>query len=301
MGITVRNRKILWTRAGNQCAFPGCRKELVQEGGNSGIVVGEEAHIVAKSPSGPRGHEPKPEGGVNSYENFLILCPTHHTIVDGDPDIYTKQALVDMKHAHETRLRLEQSVSQSWLVGGMVVELYGSPPVPQGNRWRVAGVQIGQRQACATDDVCWLFESSEADPDIEFWSTGSRLYIIQSSFFLDDQLFSPFVKHAFDLTEVPASSRVELLAKPDPSLVQEIPVILEEIESLRPCEFEMHLEDLLCQIWRAGLNDPQRVREEFERLKEAPWCDGFYAETVTSMMDDLVLVQRAYASDQLTH
>ena len=299
MAISVRDRKILWTRARNQCAFPGCRQELVQEGGNSGIVVGQEVHIVARSPGGPRGHEPKPERGVDSYENILVLCPTHHTIVDSAPEIYTKQAMIDMKHAHETRLRLEQGVPQSWLVGEsmVVLDLYGSPPIPHGDRWRVSGVQIGQRPIRATDDVRWLFDSTEADPEIEFWSADSRFYIVQSTFFLDDQLFSPFVRHEFDFTEVPASSRVELLVKPDPSLVQEVPRLLEEIESHRSDELEMGLlDDLLYQIWRAGLNDPQRVCEELGRFKDAPWCDGMYAETVTSMMDDLVLVQRARAS-----
>ena len=55
MSITVKTRKILWARSGNQCAFPGCRQELVEkvQGIGSDIVVGVEAHIVPRKRNGP--------------------------------------------------------------------------------------------------------------------------------------------------------------------------------------------------------------------------------------------------------
>ena len=151
MGISVKNRKILWTRAGNQCAFPGCRQELVEKVQDVGpdIVVGEEAHIVPRNRKGPRGCEPIPQEGVDSYTNIILFCPTHHNIVDSAPDIYTKQCIIDMKSAHEQRVRFNQlsdrcllkvaatvprAIGQAvncWQIGGSIVVIYsyGSPPV----------------------------------------------------------------------------------------------------------------------------------------------------------------------------
>ncbi len=48
----------------------------------------------------------------------------------------------------------------------------------------------------------------------------------------DENRFAPFVKHEFDLTKVPALSKVELLLNVDPSLVAGIPVLVKEIWSI---------------------------------------------------------------------
>jgi hypothetical protein len=57
MAIKAETRKRLWGRSGNRCAK--CRAELVRsdEGGLPGALVGEEAHIIARSPGGAR-YEP---------------------------------------------------------------------------------------------------------------------------------------------------------------------------------------------------------------------------------------------------
>jgi hypothetical protein len=52
MGIGLPDRKILWGRAGNRCAFPDCRQELICLGASASTVVGEEAHIVAREVDG---------------------------------------------------------------------------------------------------------------------------------------------------------------------------------------------------------------------------------------------------------
>ena len=308
MGISIKNRKILWTRAGNQCAFPGCRQELVEKVQDVGpdIVVGEEAHIVSRSRKGPRGCEPIPQEGVDSYTNIILLCPTHHNIVDSAPDIYTKQCMIDMKSAHEQRVRFNQlsdgyllevaatvpnaigKAVNCWQMGGSIVRL-------DHDHWRAAGVRIGQIDLHATEDVHWLFDSSEAEPDIEYWPSGSKFYVIQETFLYDEKRFAPFVKHEFDLTKMPASSQVELLLDADPSLVVKIPDIVKEIGSIDRGDYSDRLDVLLFQMWRAGLSDPIRVCEEFLRFKGAWWCSGANSEGVTSMSRELALVQRAKA------
>src|SRR5437870_1358102 len=99
MAISVRDRKILWARSGNQCAFPGCTQELVQHGSDLGpdVVVGDEAHIIAQA-----------KGGRDEYNNLILLCPTHHRIIDAQPDVYMPAVLYAIKSQHESHVRAVQ-------------------------------------------------------------------------------------------------------------------------------------------------------------------------------------------------
>jgi hypothetical protein len=66
------------------------------------VVVGEEAHIVAEEDNGPRGDPSMPIGDRNAYPNLLLLCPTHHRLVDKNNGIHFSVAqLREMKDAHE--------------------------------------------------------------------------------------------------------------------------------------------------------------------------------------------------------
>ncbi len=88
--------------------------------------------------------------------------------------------------------------------------------------------------------------------------------------------FAPFVKHEFDLIRVPALSQVELLLDADPSLVVKIPDIVKEIGTIDRGDYGDRLDVLLFQMWRAGLSDPVRVCEEFQRFKGAWWYSGHF-------------------------
>ena len=102
MGIAIRDRKVLWARAHNQCAYPACLQELIEtpEIGNGSTVLGEEAHIRAQSPGGAR-YDPE-YAEVDSYENLLLLCPTHHTLIDKDGGSrFTVAWLLEIKSDHE--------------------------------------------------------------------------------------------------------------------------------------------------------------------------------------------------------
>ena len=249
---------------------------------------------------------------VDSYSNIILLCPNHHKIVDRSPEIYKKQCLIDMKSAHEGRVAAnlrsgERLRSVGVTVRGVsgqavhvvhvgdsivVVDSYGSPPIRlDHDHWRAAGVRIGQLHA--TEDVDWLFESSEAEPDFEYWLAATKLYVVQEVSLYDENRFAPFVKHEFDLTKVPALSKVELLLNVDPSLAEGIPALLKEIWSIE--DYNGRLDLLLLRLWRAGLSDPDRVCEEFRGFEAAKWYDGEWAEMVTSMTRELGLVQRARA------
>jgi hypothetical protein len=91
--------KILFAKSGGLCAFPGCNQELICK--TSSSIIGHICHIVAKNPGGPRGDADISESEINSDSNLILLCPTHHAIVDNDTETYTIKKLTEMKQLHE--------------------------------------------------------------------------------------------------------------------------------------------------------------------------------------------------------
>ena len=100
MPITVRDRKLLWARAGGTCAL--CKSQLTAyaKSGDKDVVLGEEAHIVSEEPNGPR-FRPMPRKEVDSYANLLLLCLSDHKIVDEQVTYYTERRLQTLKREHE--------------------------------------------------------------------------------------------------------------------------------------------------------------------------------------------------------
>ena len=65
-------------------------------------IIGEMAHVIAKSTKGPRGGDTV---GSDSYANLILLCPTHHTLVDKAPEgTFSEQMLLQWKADHESRV-----------------------------------------------------------------------------------------------------------------------------------------------------------------------------------------------------
>ncbi len=77
--------KRLFAHSGNRCAFPQCPLGLIQ----GETVVGEICHIRAAKPDGPRYDVSQTAEERHGYENLILLCPTHHTVIDADPESYT--------------------------------------------------------------------------------------------------------------------------------------------------------------------------------------------------------------------
>jgi hypothetical protein len=112
MAISEKTLKILWSRASGRCSFPLCNTLLIQEGteNDAPAIIGEMAHIVARTADGPRGKEPFRGTDRDSLENLLLLCPVHHTIIDQQPQTYTVQVLTQMKNQHEQSIRAQQDL-----------------------------------------------------------------------------------------------------------------------------------------------------------------------------------------------
>jgi hypothetical protein len=99
MSINEKDLKKLWALSAGRCSRPGCDQECIVLVDSDLVVVGEMAHIVAKKPMGPRGIS---TGGEDTYENLILLCPTHHTEIDKSPEgAYPPEILFEWKKVHE--------------------------------------------------------------------------------------------------------------------------------------------------------------------------------------------------------
>ncbi len=94
--------KRLFAASGGRCAFPGCQTELMPD---SGGTIAEVAHIEAHSPGGPRFNPSQQRDERQGHENLILLCPTHHALIDRDTSSYTAAALKEMKAYHELHVR----------------------------------------------------------------------------------------------------------------------------------------------------------------------------------------------------
>ncbi|MBI4337904.1 MAG: HNH endonuclease [Chloroflexi bacterium] len=101
MPISDKTRKVLWGRSGNRCAI--CKNELVigATTQDNESVVADECHIFSPQTNGPR-HDPSyPSEALDSYGNLLLLCKTHHKMVDDQTATFTTDILRQMKSNHE--------------------------------------------------------------------------------------------------------------------------------------------------------------------------------------------------------
>jgi hypothetical protein len=98
-GASQPTIKRLFALSGNLCAFPRCVEVLMQDS----TVVGEICHIKAANPRGPRYDPQQTAGERHGYDNLVLLCGTHHKVIDDDVEAYTVERLLKMKADHESR------------------------------------------------------------------------------------------------------------------------------------------------------------------------------------------------------
>jgi hypothetical protein len=103
MTISDADLKRLWGRAAGRCSYPSCGEELVKYLDPANVpILGEMAHVIAHSADGPRGTKGKERD--DSYANLILLCPTHHTLIDTAPAKFPSEMLHEWKAKHETHV-----------------------------------------------------------------------------------------------------------------------------------------------------------------------------------------------------
>lgn len=105
VSVPLRDQKMLWGAAAGRCSFPKCGRRLVADRSQleGEVLLGEMAHIIAKSPGGPRGGVAIAEEERNRYRNLILLCEEHHKIVDTQRATFPPEALQKFKQDHEAR------------------------------------------------------------------------------------------------------------------------------------------------------------------------------------------------------
>ena len=106
--IPEKIKILLWGKSAGRCQYRGCntslyRDDLTQAEFNQCYI----AHIVADSPNGPRGHITRSEELKQNLNNLMLLCDTHHRLVDRvEIENHPEEVLLLMKKEHEDRIDL---------------------------------------------------------------------------------------------------------------------------------------------------------------------------------------------------
>lgn len=108
MAITQKSIKILWSSSGGRCAFENCWERVCyhEAADAAPYTLGEMAHICGDKPGANRHDESQTQTQRDDYQNLILLCPTHHTLIDRKENeaVYTVDLLHTMKAQHEQRV-----------------------------------------------------------------------------------------------------------------------------------------------------------------------------------------------------
>lgn len=120
--------KVLFALSGNRCAHPECNQTLVESAteDSEAVPIADICHIYASAENGPRGKSDLTQQELNSPDNLILLCPTHHRIVDRQHESYPAETLKEWKRKHESEVRQKLSADME----SVPVELFSHPYFP---------------------------------------------------------------------------------------------------------------------------------------------------------------------------
>jgi len=104
-------RHVVWARAAGRCHM--CNTPLVGDllNGAENPNFGFVAHIVADTPTGPRGDPKRSWKLADDPANLMLLCYRHHKMIDVDlVDEFPGERLLTIKHAHEARIATQTEI-----------------------------------------------------------------------------------------------------------------------------------------------------------------------------------------------
>lgn len=195
-GFAQRLASRLWGRAAGRCSKPGCGIELIRYLDISrDTILGEMAHLIPQSPFGPRGGEAT--AGDDSYENAILLCPTHHRLVDKAPRDFLPETLHGWKRQHEeeVRRRLRGSLfrdthSLAEHIQRLLVENY--------EIWRSFGPESDLAKRNPMSNGASIWELRKLDTIIPNNEEVTNLLVEHRAFFRIDRyrLCAAFIEHA---------------------------------------------------------------------------------------------------------
>ncbi|MDT3230137.1 MULTISPECIES: HNH endonuclease signature motif containing protein [Pseudomonas] len=106
MAITEKSIKLIWSNAAGRCSFTGCTEKLTveQAAESAPHTLGEMAHIKGRRKDANRYDATQNDVERDDYENLILLCPNHHTLIDKkeNEEKFPVEFLLEMKICHET-------------------------------------------------------------------------------------------------------------------------------------------------------------------------------------------------------
>lgn len=307
MTISSRTRKILWARSGNECAFSGCKQELIVFGADgSSTVIGEEAHIVAQKRDGPRGDGSPPGGDIDGVANLILVCPTHHRLIDDQPQNFSVGMLEEIKRSHEDSIAKDREkqnpssnlhpaedykgfsglpIFQSWEFTDtiFVVSQLGEDPTPTGSQsWRGKGLVF---EVIRSGKVIYSGMYSEADSDVLFSVDRSLVTITEQIFDFKANRDTPFIQRIIDVGSTELLVRSIRLYTPQDMTKRSTDEILASYEEW--LENGVDPETAVINLRDFGFANPSEVCEVIEGLFERRLVDGAVAESASMVANEI--------------
>ncbi len=167
----------LWGKAAGRCEYEGCNSalwldSLTKYEFNTAYI----AHIIADSPSGPRGDAALSTALKCDIENLMLLCDQHHRLIDKeDVSGHPTDRLRRMKTAHEKRVEIVTGIDQlrqsHILLYGANVGAHSSPISYHKATWAM----LPDRYPAETTPLSLgMVNSSYQDDQIDFWAIESN-------------------------------------------------------------------------------------------------------------------------------
>ncbi len=95
-----KEQNLLWSRSAGRCSV--CREVLTRDlADGDSIILGEMCHIVGKNKGSARYDSVLTDKERKSYSNLILMCPTHHRIIDKSEGEFTVEKLKQLKEKHE--------------------------------------------------------------------------------------------------------------------------------------------------------------------------------------------------------
>ncbi|WP_196238084.1 hypothetical protein [Vreelandella sulfidaeris] len=108
--LSAKAKRQLAVLSGYKCSFPGCEQNLMLDGAS---FIGQLASIEAIHSHGSRHNPAKNEAELLEIDNYLLLCPNHHLIIDRQPEIYSVEWLKKAREDHLKKVAGILSLSQA--------------------------------------------------------------------------------------------------------------------------------------------------------------------------------------------
>lgn len=316
MTITAKTRKMLWGRAGGRCSFDGCQIELIKlsEAGKEDAVLGEEAHIIAQSKDGPRGEIPIESPRINLYENLILLCPTHHTLIDAQPEKYNVDVLHEMKKNHEfwvdSNLRSANRAEEfhyipdptyASLCDHRLVHIwkypkahiiccsFGSNPVQiLSGIWKASGIEFKRILPSNFDQTPEdIMIAGEAEPEVEYRCDAEALEVTHFTYDPRATAFVPFVTIMFEHDRPIEKKIISIRLSPD---ISPIEPVLESLNKTRTTIDSQAIEKELYHLRNIGISVPHQALKWANKLWSSWWCDGYLAESLKDIEKQFELI-----------